>query len=99
MKKDKYKIITIGKEYSDLKLDKFLYSIFSNTNNTLIQKALRNKDILVNEQTVKNNYHLKLNDNVMFSDFIIKIFNCTLLLFRSHKSHPLILPQQWIYSL
>ena len=75
MKKDKYKIITIGKEYSGLKLDKFLYSIFSNTNNTLIQKALRNKDILVNEQTVKNNYHLKLNDNVMFSDFIIKIFN------------------------
>ena len=71
MKNDKYKIITIENKYSGLRLDKFLQSIFRNTNNVLIQKALRNKDILVNMRVAQNNYHLKVNDNVCMTDFII----------------------------
>lgn len=75
MKNDKYKIICIENKYSGLRLDKFLQSIFRNTNNVLIQKALRNKDILVNMRVAQNNYHLKVNDNICLTDFIIKIFN------------------------
>ena len=40
MEKSKYKIIKIEKKYENLRLDKFLFSIFSNVNNVLIQKAI-----------------------------------------------------------
>ena len=84
MKESKYKIIKIEKKYEKLRIDKFLYSIFTNVNNILIQKAIRNKDVLLNNKNIKNvNITLMENDELMLSNFIIKIFkkwietNCT----------------------
>lgn len=75
MKTNKYESIIIEKKYEKLRLDKFLFSIFSNVNNVLIQKALRNKDILVNNKIVKSNQVLYNGDELMLSKFILKIFN------------------------
>lgn len=73
--KDKYNIITIDKRLLGLRLDKFLFSIFKNVNNILIQKAIRNRDILINDKTAKSNQILKNNDEIKLSNFILKIFN------------------------
>ena len=71
MEKSKYKIIKIEKKYENLRLDKFLFSIFSNVNNVLIQKAIRNKDIILNNKSVKSaNTILKQNDEVGLINFI-----------------------------
>lgn len=71
---NKYQEIIIDKKYEGLRLDRFLFSIFSNINNILLQKAIRNKDILLNNSPTKNNAALKNNDVVMLSNFIVKIF-------------------------
>ena len=76
MEKSKYKIIKIEKKYENLRLDKFLFSIFSNVNNVLIQKAIRNKDIILNNKSVKSaNTILKQNDELCLTNFIVKIFS------------------------
>ena len=76
MEKSKYKIIKIEKKYENLRLDKFLFSIFSNVNNVLIQKAIRNKDIILNNKSVKSaNTILKQNDELGLTNFIVKIFS------------------------
>ena len=76
MEKSKYKIIKIEKKYENLRLDKFLFSIFSNVNNVLIQKAIRNKDIVLNNKSVKSaNTILKQNDELGLTNFIVKIFS------------------------
>ena len=76
MEKSKYKIIKIEKKYENLRLDKFLFSIFSNVNNVLIQKAIRNKDIILNNKSVKSaNTILKQNDELVLTNFIVKIFS------------------------
>ena len=73
--KNKYNTISIEKKYEDLRLDKFLFSIFRNTNNVLIQKAIRNKDILINDEPAKSNQILHSDDELKLSNFILKIFN------------------------
>lgn len=76
MEKSKYKIINIEKKYENLRLDKFLFSIFSNVNNVLIQKAIRNKDIVLNSKSIKSaNTILKQNDELGLTNFIVKIFS------------------------
>ena len=76
MEKSKYKIIKIEKKYENLRLDKLLFSIFSNVNNVLIQKAIRNKDIILNNKSVKSaNTILKQNDELGLTNFIVKIFS------------------------
>ena len=75
VKINRYKIIEIDKKFDGLRLDKFLFSVFHNVNNTTIQKAIRNKDILVNDKTVKSNQILYCNDKLELSNFIIKIFS------------------------
>lgn len=76
MEKSKYKIIKIEKKYKNLRLDKFLFSIFSNVNNVLIQKAIRNKDIILNNKSIKSaNTILKQNDELGLTNFIVKIFS------------------------
>jgi len=76
MKDSRYKTIIIEDKYESLRLDRFLSSIFPNVNNILIQKALRNKDILINDKLIKNS-GIKLNsgDELSISNFISKIFN------------------------
>lgn len=70
-----YKIFKIDETYKNIRLDKFLFNKFSNVNNILIQKSLRNKDILVNGRVVKGNVQLVEGNEVMMTDFILKIFN------------------------
>lgn len=75
MKTDKYKVIEIDSKSAGMRLDRFLFNSFKNVNNITIQKALRNKDILVNDGVVKSNYQLKNEDEIALSDFVSKIFN------------------------
>ena len=65
VKINRYKIIEIDKKFDGLRLDKFLFSVFHNVNNTTIQKAIRNKDILVNDKTVKSNQILYSNNKLL----------------------------------
>lgn len=85
MESSRYEIVNIDKKYEGLRLDKFLFSVFKNVNNVLIQKALRNKDILVNGKTVKNNQPLYSDDELMLSKFILKIFNSPPKIVKSKK--------------
>ena len=85
MENNRYQIVNIDKKYEGLRLDKFLFSIFKNVNNVLIQKALRNKDILVNGKTAKNNQLLYSDDELMLSKFILKIFNSPPKIIKSKK--------------
>ncbi|HSQ97357.1 MAG TPA: RluA family pseudouridine synthase [Rickettsiales bacterium] len=76
MEKSKYQTIIIHNKYNTYRLDKFLSGTFKNTNNILIQKAIRNKDILVNNKVPKKyNEMLYEGDELKLSNFIIKIFN------------------------
>lgn len=75
MQLSRYNNIVVEKNFEGMKLDKFLFSIFSNINNSSLQKALRNKDILINGFSVAYNYILKNGDNLNISHFISKIFN------------------------
>lgn len=76
MENSRYQIIRVEDRYSNLRLDKFLFSIFSNINNSLVQKALRNKDILLNGKTIKDGgVRLLADDEISVSNFISKIFN------------------------
>jgi len=75
MEKQRYRVVAVEKRYEGLRLDRFLFSVFKNVNNSLIQKALRNRDILVNGEAVKSNQRLYCGDELMLSNFILKIFN------------------------
>lgn len=75
MKLDRYINTIIESDFDGLRLDKFLFKKFENANNVLIQKSLRNKDILVNEKTAKNNQTLNAGDNLLLSKFLLKILN------------------------
>ncbi|MDD2840101.1 MAG: RluA family pseudouridine synthase [Rickettsiales bacterium] len=74
--KNKYQTTTIQNQYNNYRLDKFLQDTFPSVNNILLQKAIRNKDILLNGKMItKSNEVLYENDELLLSNFIIKIFN------------------------
>ena len=74
--KSRYQTVIVQNKYNNYRLDKFLYDTFSNVSNVLIQKALRNKDILLNGSSLKkSNEMLKGCDELLLSNFIVKIFN------------------------
>jgi 23S rRNA pseudouridine955/2504/2580 synthase len=58
-----------------IRLDKYLQDNFSNTGNAVLQKAIRNKDILVNHLKPDLKQYLMEGDNLLMSDFIIKILS------------------------
>lgn len=62
--------ISIPQEYCDTRLDKFLLSIFQNTQYSNLQKLIRKKDIKVNDKRVETNYRLSLGDIVSMPEFI-----------------------------
>ncbi|MDR2526886.1 MAG: RluA family pseudouridine synthase [Rickettsiales bacterium] len=68
----KYKNIIIKE---NVKLYKFLEFNYPNFNNILFLKSIRNKDIIVNNSKVTTKYTLKKGDNLLLSEFIIKILN------------------------
>lgn len=76
MQKNKYQTIIIQPKNKNYRLDKFLQDNFRNVNNILIQKAIRNKDILLNGEVLKkSNEVLYEGDELLLSNFITKIFN------------------------
>lgn len=76
MQKSKYQTIIIQAKNNNYRLDKFLQDNFRNVNNILIQKAIRNKDILLNGQALgKSNETLYEGDELLLSNFITKIFD------------------------
>lgn len=76
MEKSKYQTIIVCKKYNTYRLDKFLSSTFQNVNNILIQKAIRNKDIMLNDSTPRKcNEVLREGDELKLSNFIVKILN------------------------
>ena len=74
-KENKYKIFSISEKYDNTRINKYLYEKYPNINNVLIQKAIRNKDILINNQKIKNNQIIFYNNELKLSEFIIKLFN------------------------
>lgn len=75
MENNRYQLINIDKKYDGYRLDRLLFNVFKNVSNVLIQKALRNKDILVNGKVAANNQLLYSDDELILSKFILKIFN------------------------
>ncbi len=65
--------ININKNQEGIRLDKFLYSKYKNSNIIDIQKFIKKKDIKINDKKIDVKYILKENDIITFNDFIEKI--------------------------
>ncbi|MGB4192316.1 MAG: RluA family pseudouridine synthase [Rickettsiales bacterium] len=70
--KHQYKIIPITKDEYEARLDRVVRKKFPYLNQGSIEKALRSKLILVNQQKVAANYRLALGDYVQVSLSLIK---------------------------
>lgn len=66
-------IIKINKNQEGLRLDKFLFAKYKNSNITDIKKFIRKKEIKINGRKTEENYIVKNNDEIVFGDFVEKI--------------------------
>ena len=62
------KKINIKKDY-EVRLDKYLKSLFTSLTQSFIEKNIRKKNILINNTKTKANYVVKLNDNLIILNF------------------------------
>ncbi len=62
------KIIKIEKEY-DIRLDKYLKSLFNSLTQSFIEKNIRKKNILINDLKTSSKYIVKQNDILKISNF------------------------------
>ena len=69
------KILKIPKDLEDQRLDKYLKREFSNLNQSFIEKNLRKKNILVNNQKIKSKYIVKENDEIKIKNFSIELYS------------------------
>lgn len=67
------KIIVVDEKHNNKKLDKVILNSFPNLNSNTLYKALRKKDIRVNDKRVSENI-------VVYADDVIKVFICDELL-------------------
>lgn len=65
--------INISKNQEGIRLDKFLYSKYKNSNVVDIQRFIKSKDIKINDKKIDVKYILKENDIILFNDFVEKI--------------------------
>ena len=63
------KVLVVNEKQDNKKLDKVLFEYFPNLNKNTFYKALRKKDIRLNEKRISQNFTLHLGD-------IIKVFIC-----------------------
>ena len=63
------KELVVNKKFNNKKLDVFLYDSFPSLTRNILYKALRKKDILVNNKRINSNINVFEND-------VIKIFIC-----------------------
>ena len=69
------KILKIQKNLEDQRLDKYLKREFSSLNQSFIEKNLRKKNILVNNQKVKSKYVVKEGDEIRIKNFSIELYS------------------------
>ena len=69
------KVLKIHQSSEDQRLDKFLKREFSNLNQSFIEKNLRKKNILLNNNKVKSKYLLKENDEIKIKNFSIELYS------------------------
>lgn len=75
------KKLVVSKKYNNKKLSSFLFDNFNGLSSSTFYKALRKKDILVNNIRIKENITVKENDEItiyitdefLFRTFTIKI--------------------------
>ncbi|MBQ6992448.1 MAG: RluA family pseudouridine synthase [Clostridia bacterium] len=72
------KNLVVNKKYNNKKLSSFLLDIFDGLTMNTIYKALRKKDIIINNVRITENVSLKENDNITIyitDDFLYKKFD------------------------
>ena len=69
------KLFKITKKSEDQRLDKYLKREFSSLNQSFIEKNLRKKNILVNNQKVKSKYLVKENDEILIKNFSVELYS------------------------
>ena len=69
------KKININQSSEDQRLDKYLKREFSSLNQSFIEKNLRKKNILVNNQKAKSKYLVKENDEIKIKNFSIELYS------------------------
>ena len=67
------KKIKITKKF-DVRLDKYLKNLYSSLTQSFIEKNIRKKNILINNQRTKSNYLIKHNDNLTILNFHEKLY-------------------------
>ncbi len=63
------KIIIVDQELSDIRIDKYLIDIL-NISRSKIQKLIKEKNILVNNNSIKNSYIVRIDDEIKIKDII-----------------------------
>ena len=58
----------------DVRLDKYLKNLYSSLTQSLIEKNIRKKNILINNHRTKSNYLVKHNDNLTILNFHEKLY-------------------------
>ncbi len=67
-----YKFVPITKNEVDSRLDRFIHKLHPYLNQGRIEKALRSKLILVNQQKAKSNHRLNLEDFVQIASILVE---------------------------
>ena len=69
------KIFKIDKNAEDQRIDRFLRRQFANLSQSFIEKNLRKKNILLNNNIVKSSYLLKTDDKLTIKNFSKKTYS------------------------
>ncbi|MDC0497850.1 RluA family pseudouridine synthase [Alphaproteobacteria bacterium] len=69
------KIIIIDSNSADQRIDRFLKRIFKNINQSFIEKNLRKKNILLNQQLTKSNQIIKVKDEIIIKNYSKEIYH------------------------
>ena len=67
------KNIKITKNY-EVRLDKYLKTLYTSLTQGFIEKNIRKKNILINNNRTKSNYLVKVNDNLSILNFHEQIY-------------------------
>ena len=68
------KTIIIDSNSADQRIDRFLKRIFDNISQSFIEKNLRKKKILLNQQLTKSNQIIKVDDRITIKNYSNEIY-------------------------
>ena len=69
------KIIKIDSNFADQRIDKFLKRQYTNLTQSFIEKNLRKKNILINDQLIKANYLVKVGDKIIIKNYSKEVYS------------------------